>query len=95
MITIHHIDWVLLEEQRTGRPGWPQSLGHQQDGLDHEHMDVDHELVEEHVVDEEEEHAVEELTANVSHLVSECKPNANHISVRIRTHVHNDYINDS
>ena len=28
----------------------------------------------------------------MSHPVLEGKPNANHIHVRIRTHVHNDYI---
>jgi hypothetical protein len=28
----------------------------------------------------------------VSHPVSEGKPNANHVRARIKTHVHNDYI---
>jgi hypothetical protein len=28
----------------------------------------------------------------MSHLVLEGKPNANHVRVRIRTHIHNDYI---
>jgi hypothetical protein len=31
----------------------------------------------------------------LSHLVSEGKPNANHVRVGIRTHVHSDYINGS
>jgi hypothetical protein len=31
----------------------------------------------------------------LSHLVPEGKPNANHIRAMIRTHVHNDYINNS
>jgi hypothetical protein len=30
----------------------------------------------------------------MSHPVSESKLNANHVRVRIRTHVHSDYIND-
>jgi hypothetical protein len=30
----------------------------------------------------------------MSHPVSEGKPNANHVRVRIRTHVHSDYINE-
>jgi hypothetical protein len=28
----------------------------------------------------------------MSHPVLECKPNANHVRARIRTHVHSDYI---
>jgi hypothetical protein len=31
----------------------------------------------------------------VSHPVLEGKLNANHVRARIRTHIHNDYINDS
>jgi hypothetical protein len=34
-------------------------------------------------------------TTWLSHPVLEGKPNANHVRARIRTHVHNDYINDS
>jgi hypothetical protein len=37
----------------------------------------------------------EYVLRNVSHPVSEGKPNANHVRARIRTHVHSDYINDS
>jgi hypothetical protein len=36
-----------------------------------------------------------DFTLNMSHPVLEGKPNVNHVRVRIRTHVHNDYINDS
>jgi hypothetical protein len=36
-----------------------------------------------------------ELAWHMSHPVLEGKPNANHVCARIRTHIHNDYINDS
>jgi hypothetical protein len=32
---------------------------------------------------------------NMSHPLSEGNPNANHVRVRIRTHVHSNYIDDS
>ena len=34
------------------------------------------------------------VSEEVSHPVLEGKPNANHVRARIRTHVHNDYINE-
>jgi hypothetical protein len=37
----------------------------------------------------------ERLQGRMSHPVLEGKPNVNYIRARIRTHVHNDYINDS